>query len=86
MICTIFKRQVVWSLVGFATMIFAMNYDYKKLKIWAIPLYFISQVLLVLVLFFGKEVNNSRRWFGIGSIGFQPSELAKLTLIFSWPC
>lgn len=76
------KRQVVWSLVGFATMIFAMNYDYKKLKIWAIPLYFISQVLLVLVLFFGKEVNNSRRWFGIGSIGFQPSELAKLTLIF----
>lgn len=76
------KRQVIWSLLGFATMIFAMNFDYRRLKVWAPLLYLTSQVLLVLVLFIGKEVNNSKRWFGIGSIGFQPSELAKLTLIF----
>ena len=60
---------------------FAMNYDYKKLKIWAIPLYFISQVLLVLVLFlvkskqFKKMVWNRKYW--LSTIG-----IVKLTLIF----
>jgi cell division protein FtsW len=76
------KRQILWSLVGFGTMIFMMNFDYKQLKLWAIPSYIISQILLILVLFVGKEVNGQKRWFGIGSIGFQPSEFAKLTLIF----
>lgn len=76
------KRQILWSILGFITIIFAMNYDYKKLKLWAVPFYLISQILLILVLFIGREVNHSKRWFGIGSVGFQPSELAKLTLIF----
>jgi len=76
------KRQILWSMIGFCAMIFMMNYDYKNLKIWAVPLYLISQVLLVLVLFLGKEVKGQKRWFGFGTVGFQPSELAKLTLIF----
>ena len=31
---------------------------------------------------FSPPVNNARRWFGIGGIGVQPSELAKLVAIF----
>jgi cell division protein FtsW len=37
-------------------------------------------VLLVLVLFFGKVVNFSRRWIPLGVMNFQPSELAKLAI------
>ena len=31
---------------------------------------------------FSPPVNNARRWFGVGGIGMQPSELAKLVAIF----
>ena len=31
---------------------------------------------------FSPPVNNARRWFGVGGIGVQPSELAKLVAIF----
>ena len=35
----------------------------------------------VLVTPLGKEINGARRWIGYGSFGFQPSELAKLSLV-----
>lgn len=34
-------------------------------------------ILLVLVLFFGTEVNNSKSWFAIGSFAIQPAEFGK---------
>ena len=40
-----------------------------------------SALALVAVLF-SPPVNGARRWFGIGGIGIQPSELAKLAAIF----
>jgi cell division protein FtsW len=46
-------------------------------------LLFVSFALLVLVLVpgFGKQVNGARRWFAVGPIQFQPSELMKLALV-----
>jgi cell division protein FtsW len=72
------KKQALWSVIGFSAMIFMMNYDYKNIKLLAIPGYIVSQILLVLVLLIGQKVNGSKRWL----FGFQPSELAKLTIIF----
>jgi cell division protein FtsW len=42
-----------------------------------------SFVLLVLVLLpgFGVQVNGARRWFAVGPIQFQPSELMKIALV-----
>ena len=42
-----------------------------------------SFVLLVLVLLpgFGVQVNGARRWFSLGPIQFQPSELMKIALV-----
>ena len=36
--------------------------------------------LCAAVLVLGQEVNGARRWLGVGSLSFQPSELAKLSL------
>jgi len=56
--------------------LFTDGYVYQKLA-W--PLYLVLLLLLVGVLFFGKEVGGNKAWFGIGSFGLQPAELAKFT-------
>ncbi len=72
-----FKRQLLWSVIGFAAMIFMANFDYKLLRRFAFPMYIISCVMLVLVLFIGTETNGSKRWL----FGIQPSEVCKIALI-----
>src|SRR5689334_2013355 len=39
-------------------------------------------VLWLVAVLFGPPVNNARRWFSVGGLGIQPSELAKLAAIF----
>ena len=53
-------------------------------KVWlklAWPLYGVSIVLLLSVLVIGEEVNGARRWINLAGIQFQPSEIAKFTMI-----
>ena len=45
----------------------------------AVPLYFLSIILLVLVLLFGQEVKSSVSWFNFFGLKFQPSEFAKFS-------
>ncbi len=44
-------------------------------------LFVVSLVLLLLVCVFGEEIGGARRWFRIGRLSFQPSELAQLSLV-----
>ena len=48
---------------------------------FAWPLYAISIALLLLVLVAGESVNGARRWINIAGLQFQPSEIAKFTMI-----
>ncbi len=45
------------------------------------PLYGVSILLLLSVLLFGESVNGARRWINIAGLQFQPSEIAKFTMI-----
>ena len=45
------------------------------------PLYGLSIVLLLSVLVVGQSVNGAKRWINLGGIQFQPSEVAKFTMI-----
>src|SRR6476620_2335831 len=76
-------KQGLWTALGMAVLGIVMRVDYRHYKqpvfLWS-SLAFVS-VGLILVLF-SRPVNNARRWFAIGELGIQPSELAKLTAIF----
>jgi rod shape determining protein RodA len=45
-------------------------------------MYVITIILLILVLAIGPVINNVRRWLLIGGIQIQPSEFAKITVVF----
>ena len=75
------KRQMFFLLIGFGVMFVVMNVPYKLFRFWAVPSYLVTIGLLVVVLAMGLVGGGAQRWIGIGSITFQPSELAKLTLV-----
>ena len=80
---TFLIKQGMWAVLGLALLAVVMRIDYRTYRepvfIWT-GLGIVT-VCLVLVLF-SPPVNNARRWFSIGGLGVQPSELAKLAAIF----
>lgn len=78
---SIFWRQVIFSLIGFAAMIFFSVTNYQNLKSQSTPIYFITLAVLILVLIFGKNVRGTVGWIGFGSFHVQPVEIAKLSLV-----
>lgn len=75
------RKQIGGIIVGTVFMIVISLIDYHFiLKFW-IPIYAFTLVILFFVIFGGETTNNAQRWFRIGGIRFQPSELAKLLLI-----
>ena len=77
----VFMKQIYWFLIGFATFFLMTTYNYLVLERFAYPVYFISIALLVLVLLVGKVASGSQRWLNLGLISFQPSEMAKISVL-----
>ncbi|GAB4276962.1 MAG: putative lipid II flippase FtsW [Candidatus Rifleibacteriota bacterium] len=78
-----FKRQLVWVITGLLAMIGFSHLPYNKLERVAVPLLGVSIFFLILVLVPGvsRDIGGARRWIRFGSIGFQPSEFAKICFI-----
>jgi cell division protein FtsW len=76
-------KQLLWGVLGFAVLAVAMRVDYRTYKhevvIWG--LLGLVGLLLVGVLF-SAPINGTRRWFNVGGLGIQPSELAKIAVVF----
>jgi cell division protein FtsW len=80
---TFLVKQGLWAILGVAILAVVMRIDYR---VYREPVFIwtclgVVSVALVLVLF-SAPVNNARRWFGLGFLGVQPSELSKLVAIF----
>lgn len=75
------QKQAVCALIGLVCMwVFSRIPAAFWLK-FAWPLYGISIALLLLVLVAGESVNGAKRWINIAGLQFQPSEIAKFTMI-----
>ena len=75
------RKQALCAVLGLFAMGFISKIPAQFWYRWAWHLYGISIVLLLMVLLVGQSVNGARRWVSIGGIQFQPSEIAKFTLI-----
>jgi len=75
-------KQGMWAALGIAALAIVMRVDYRSYRnplfLWA-ALGVVGLALLLVL--FRDPINGSRRWFGVGSIGIQPSEVAKLAVV-----
>ena len=74
------KREAIYAAIGVVLLVLGSRVDYRTLRCLAPPLMVTSLVLCCAVLVVGEQVNGARRWLGVGSLAFQPSELAKVSL------
>lgn len=75
-------KQLMWACMGIAVLSIVMRIDYRTYRndklVWA----FLGLVAFMLVaVLFSRPINGTRRWFGVGGFGIQPSELTKLAAI-----
>lgn len=77
------KSQAIFLIIGYILMIIISKFPYQNYKKLANIIFLTCTIMLILVLIpgIGTVRNGSRSWFGIGSLGLQPSEFTKLGLI-----
>ena len=75
------KRQLIWAIIGGGLMWVATNIKISVVKNMTNWAFIISLLLLVAVLFIGKDFNGGRRWIVLAGVSFQPSEILKITIV-----
>lgn len=75
-------KQGVFFLIGVGLMLVAANVDYEYFSQFYIPIYILNILLLLAVLVIGTDSKGATRWIAIGPLTIQPSEFAKVMMIF----
>lgn len=79
----IFFKQGAWFLAGTLILIVLTFIPFRLLQSISYPAYFLSVLMLVIVLLLGKTVSGSTSWFNLGLFRIQPSEFAKITTVLA---
>ena len=79
-------NQMFNMAVGLTVMWAVAQLPPQKLMRFAVPLYVIGVILLILVFVAGVKVNGARRWLSLGVTRIQPSEILKIAmpLMLAW--
>src|SRR5439155_8094503 len=76
-------RQLIFAAIGLALMFVVMKVDYHAYRNPAVVFSTLAAVIaLLVVVFFLPATANTHRWIQLPGFSVQPSELAKLALIF----
>lgn len=74
------KKQIVWSLLGFILYFTVAILDYRIFLKYAHIVYGIS-ILSLLLVFGGPKIYGASRWVDLGFFKIQPSEMAKFATL-----
>lgn len=75
------RSQLVYVLLGLIAMTAISFIDYKIIKKFTPLIFVVSLLLLVAVLIIGTSEGAAKRWLNLGFISFQPSEIAKISVV-----
>jgi len=77
-----FKRQLIGVGLGTLALLATSRIPYRFYRKVAVPAYLATVGLLIAVLVVGPEVGGAKRWLPLPFVRFQPSELAKVAVVF----
>ncbi|MCK4519725.1 MAG: putative lipid II flippase FtsW [Candidatus Omnitrophica bacterium] len=76
-----FKRQFLFFLVGVFFFFITLLADLEFLRRHSKEFLLFTFFCLVLIIFIGKKAGGAKRWLQLGSLGFQPSEMLKISFL-----
>ena len=79
-----FARQAIFAVVGIGAMLFVSRLNYQLWRSASFIILGVSVVFLMLVPIIGSTANGAKRWIEVAGIRFQPSELAKISIIMTF--
>ncbi len=77
-----FVRQMMWVGLGTILMYVVSRVNYRFIVKFSVVIYIVVFALLIIVLMM-PPLNGARRWIVLGGMQFQPSELAKVSVILA---
>jgi rod shape determining protein RodA len=77
----LYKKQILWFVIGFVLMVSVMILNYQYLGDYTMYVYGFLLFLLIITTLFGKPIRNTRAWLTLGYFSLQPSEFMKLGLV-----
>ena len=77
-----FEKQIIFGVVALIVFFITYSLPTNTFKTIAIPTYLFSLLLLVVVVLLGRKIAGQKSWIILGPLGFQPSEFAKIGMIF----
>ncbi len=72
-------KQLIWISTAFILAGIILSLDHRIYDYFGYIAYGIVLLLLLATIFLAKDIKGSRSWLQLGSIAFQPAELAKIT-------
>lgn len=76
-----FKKQLIFTVIGFAAMYATYRIDYHLWHKLALPIFIFSLLLVLALIPFGSSANGATRWIRFGGIGVQPADVGKTAVI-----
>src|SRR6185369_15618066 len=75
-----YGKQLLWITGSIIIAIVILIIDANFFTAFPFPIYILSCITLVSVIFFGTEISGSKSWFRFGDFGLQPAEFGKFTV------
>lgn len=76
-----FYKQLIFLAISLFFYLFFAFFDYRNWKKYSSIFYFLGLILLILVLWVGKNIRGTSGWFDLGFFSLQPAELFKVFAI-----
>ena len=78
-----YGKQFVWIILAAVVISSSLIINPIFWKVFSYPIFLLSCILLILVLFFGQEIKGSQSWFTFGFFSVQPGEIAKFPALLA---
>ncbi|MDE7169392.1 MAG: putative lipid II flippase FtsW [Mucispirillum sp.] len=76
-----FIKQFISIIIGFAVLMAVYRIPLEFYRKNVMPIFFFTLILLIAVFFMPSAFNGAKRWISVSFFSFQPSELAKFTVV-----